>query len=56
MTKMELKPCPFCGVSVDLCQHEDDPKYVSHPQGNCILARSIWRYRDPVKQWNTRSQ
>jgi len=53
---MELKPCPFCGVSVDLCENKDGSKYVAHPMGDCILARSIWRYRNPVMQWNTRSQ
>ena len=56
MKTPELKPCPFCGVQLELTKYEG----WKHPDGKCFLASAdteygnIWVAPDEIDGWNRR--
>ena len=52
-----LKPCPFCGVDIDVpgSAFTGGIKSANHPTNNCILSGQSWWFVPRfIKPWNTR--
>lgn len=51
----ELKPCPFCGASLERC--DDSPIYgqsAMHPEADCMFSNNMLFHNDIMSMWNKR--
>lgn len=64
VTNKKLKPCPFCGDTVNIHYVSDEKAFtVWHDNENCIFVEPLWIYGDNIKSlsdaydaWNKRKQ
>ena len=62
VTNKNLKPCPFCGDTVNIHYVSDEKAFtVWHDNENCIFVEPLWIYGDNIKSlsdaydaWNKR--
>lgn len=52
---VELKPCPFCGSSIEpYTAHRSQETFHRHPKSGCVLSGFTIAPED-LATWNTRS-